>query len=116
MRDVRRRALLMDDEPELHAGCVGVVGDAAEYRVDERVGAQDDEVADPFGAKVQVDQVPEGRGWLEVDRLAEGGEQTVGQRGAAAVGCRLAHNLAERPGVQATQAGERVDASVETRA
>jgi hypothetical protein len=63
LRDGRRRAFLVHDQPQLRPSRVGVVGEAAQRRVGERVRAQDDQLADALGAQVHVDEPPQ---WLAV--------------------------------------------------
>lgn len=108
--DGHRRAFLVDDEPQVGVGPVGVVGEAAQGWVGERVRPQDDEVADALGAQVHVDEPPQRlAGSFEADGLAQRGEHASGEAADAVARRRFADDLAERSGVQAPQANEGVD-------
>jgi hypothetical protein len=66
------------------------------------VRAQDDQLADLLGAQVHLDEAPQRlAARLEVEGLAERGEQAARQAAGAVSGRGLADDVAERPGVEA---------------
>lgn len=113
LRERRRRALLVNDQPQMSARSGGEVGEASECRVGEGVRTQDDQVVDPLGAQMHVHEAPHRiSAGPDLGVLAERREQAPRQPGASAAGCGLAHDLAEGAGVQAAQARQDVDVVV----